>query len=173
MRLFGKCLAADQQSLSCLNLIKSTKSFCFWCPQYTLSTCKYEPASTRLSVCYVLWILIIARTHILWKVMFLVVSVILFTGCPYRTVHWEANPDAMGPQPYFFLPYPGRRARVVCSLLEGIHVPLHLAVGENWELDADRSVVCFTRIPIHSICKGVKQGIQLACLHGNSGVLIP
>ena len=41
-------------------------------------------------------------------------------------------------------------------------------VGENWELDTNQSVVSRATTPIHKICKGVKMGIQLACLQGIS-----
>ena len=38
-------------------------------------------------------------------------------------------------------------------------------MGENWELRLNQSVICRAKTPIYNICKDVKQGIHLACLH--------
>ena len=37
-------------------------------------------------------------------------------------------------------------------------------LGEKSELDTNQSVSCRSLDPIHKICEGVKQSIQLACL---------
>ena len=43
--------------------------------------------------------------------------------------------------------------------------PATLSLGESWELGTDQSMVC-RATTLHQICKDVKLGIQLACLHG-------